>query len=196
LEGGDPAFVGEIGDFDTVVSALVAEATAMGWTPPTFTLRVTDGGNGLREALDERFPVGQHVLDKPHLVHQLHEAATEMFPPESVAPEVSSWTKRLSAGEVTQVCAELRAVEGHGEERAARLANYLERFADAMNYDDLVRRGFPIGSGEIESAHKAQVQRRLKLPGTWWTVGGANKLLALRLCRTNKRWEQYWEAAA
>jgi hypothetical protein len=30
--------------------------------------------------------------------------------------------------------------------------------------------GLPIGSGEIESAHRYVVQQRLKRPGVWWTV--------------------------
>ena len=76
------------------------------------------------------------------------------------------------------------------------LAGYLNRFADAVNYDELGRLGYPIGSGEIESAHKGAVQQRLKLPGTWWTVDGANGVLALRLLRANGRWDEYWRAAA
>ncbi|MES2643560.1 MAG: hypothetical protein V4850_29010 [Myxococcota bacterium] len=59
-----------------------------------------------------------------------------------------------------------------------------------------MRLGFPIGSGEIESAHKGQVQARMKLPGTWWTEANANRLLALRLLRANRRWDQHWSDAA
>jgi hypothetical protein len=31
-------------------------------------------------------------------------------------------------------------------------------------------RDLPIGSGEIESAHRYIAQKRLKLPGAWWRV--------------------------
>jgi len=44
----------------------------------------------------------------------------------------------------------------------------------------------PIGSGEIESAHRYIVQKRLKLPGSWWCAANAEHMLALRLNRANR----------
>lgn len=197
LDDDKVTFVGGISDFDDVVDHLVAEAIAIGWTPSSFTLRLTDGGKGLREALDARFPRGQHVLDKPHLVHHLHETAVAMDENAERAKEtVAGWAQLISAGNVDDIKELLQAHTGRGKERAATLVGYLTRFADAVNYDDLQRRGLPIGSGEIESAHKGEVQQRLKLPGTWWTVDGANRVLALRLLRTNGKWDEYWRAAA
>jgi hypothetical protein len=197
LDQDDAVFVGAIDDFEDVIDDLLAEASAIGWTPATFTLRVTDGGRGLREALDARFPCGQHVLDKPHLLHHLHEVAAGMHAEDATAKAtVEAWARRISAGEVAAVVKELRSYRGPATELAATLAGYLTRFSDAVNYDELERLGYPIGSGEIESAHKGEVQQRLKLPGTWWTVQGANSVLALRLLRTNRRWDDYWRKAA
>ena len=50
----------------------------------------------------------------------------------------------------------------------------------------------PIGSGEIESAHRYVAQRRLKRPGAWWRVKHAEYILALRITRINDDWEAYW----
>ena len=36
---------------------------------------------------------------------------------------------------------------------------------------------------------------RLKRPGMFWTVRGANDITALRCCRLNGRFEDYWEEA-
>ena len=47
----------------------------------------------------------------------------------------------------------------------------------------------PIGSGEIESAHRYVIQERLKLPGAWWQKTTAQQMLALRTCRANQEWE-------
>jgi hypothetical protein len=52
-----------------------------------------------------------------------------------------------------------------GEAKIETLMGYVERFADAVCYDAFRRAGFPVGSGEIESAHKSLPQQRLKLPG-------------------------------
>jgi hypothetical protein len=43
-----------------------------------------------------------------------------------------------------------------------------------------------IGSGIIGS--------RCKQSGMFWTVRGANAILALRCCQFNGRFENYWEA--
>jgi len=53
----------------------------------------------------------------------------------------------------------------------------------------------PIGSGEIESAHRYIVQKRLKLPGSWWCAANAEHILALRLNRANRQWDNYWNQA-
>ncbi len=44
-----------------------------------------------------------------------------------------------------------------------------------------VPRPAPVGSGEIESAHRYVAQQRLKRPGAWWRVEHAEYMLALRL---------------
>ncbi|MFZ1831048.1 MAG: ISKra4 family transposase, partial [Candidatus Competibacteraceae bacterium] len=51
----------------------------------------------------------------------------------------------------------------------------------------------PIGSGEIESAHRYIIQERLKLPGAWWSPEHIETMLALRLNRANREWETYWQ---
>src|SRR5580693_5099002 len=50
----------------------------------------------------------------------------------------------------------------------------------------------PIGSGEIESAHRYIAQLRLKRPGAWWRVEHAEYMLALRINRRNGDWKTYW----
>ncbi|MBO1349853.1 MAG: hypothetical protein EBE86_021860 [Hormoscilla sp. GUM202] len=50
----------------------------------------------------------------------------------------------------------------------------------------------PIGSGQIESAHRYVIQQRLKLTGSWWTVENADDMLALRILRVNHDWQSYW----
>jgi len=40
-----------------------------------------------------------------------------------------------------------------------------------LNYREALANDLPIGSGEIESAHRYIAQLRLKRPGAWWRVG-------------------------
>jgi len=54
----------------------------------------------------------------------------------------------------------------------------------------------PIGSGEVESAHRYVIQKRLKLPGAWWRKDNAQAMLNLRVARANHRRDHYWNAKA
>ena len=65
-----------------------------------------------------------------------------------------------------------------------------------MNYRRALAEGLPIGSGEIESAHRYVAQQRLKRPGAWWRVEHAEHMLALRINRINGDWDAYWKALA
>jgi hypothetical protein len=51
-----------------------------------------------------------------------------------------------------------------------------------------------VGSGVIEAGCKTVVAHRLKQSGMFWTVRGANAVLALRCCHLSGRFEDYWEA--
>jgi hypothetical protein len=65
-----------------------------------------------------------------------------------------------------------------------------------LNYRQALAEGLPIGSGEIESAHRYVAQQRLKRPGAWWRVEHAEHMLALRINRINGDWDPYWKALA
>jgi len=54
--------------------------------------------------------------------------------------------------------------------------------------------GLPIGSGEIESAHRYVIQIRLKIAGAWWKIENLDKMLALRVLRANGGWGDYWSS--
>jgi hypothetical protein len=60
------------------------------------------------------------------------------------------------------------------------------------SYPGALDQGLPIGSGEIESAHRYIIQQRLKLPGAWWTPDNVDSMLALRIIRANNKWDEYW----
>jgi hypothetical protein len=71
---------------------------------------------------------------------------------------------------------------------------YLSERRTHLNYRDALANDLPIGSGEIESAHRYITQQRLKRPGAWWRVDHAEYMLALRINRQNGDWGAYWTA--
>jgi mannose/cellobiose epimerase-like protein (N-acyl-D-glucosamine 2-epimerase family) len=68
---------------------------------------------------------------------------------------VTSRLEAVSDGDVAQVKQELETpYNTQPHPRLKRLIGYITRFYDAMHYDEFQANGYPIGSGEIESAHE------------------------------------------
>ena len=86
--------------------------------------------------------------------------------------------------------------QGQGKKRIGNLSQYLQRFSDAVSYEKFVSLGFPIGSGEVESAHRYIPQKRLKIPGATWHPDTINPMLALRIIRANDWWQDFWTQQA
>ncbi len=90
----------------------------------------------------------------------------------------------------------LRSTEStHPEvrEKIRTEADYFERNAERMRYPAFRRQHLFIGSGVIEAGCKTVIGCRLKQSGMFWTVRGANAIIALRCCHLNGRFETYWE---
>jgi hypothetical protein len=69
---------------------------------------------------------------------------------------------------------------------------YLIDRRNQLNYREALANDLPIGSREIESAHRYIAQLRLKRRGGWWRVEHAEYMLALRINRRNGDWKTYW----
>jgi hypothetical protein len=107
----------------------------------------------------------------------------------------------LKTGRLDQA---LAALAGHTEAPEVdddqapvrRCHRYLSGRRNHLNYHDALANDLPIGSGEIESAHRYIAQQRLKRPGAWWRVEHAEYMLALRINRRNGDWAAYWATLA
>jgi hypothetical protein len=73
-------------------------------------------------------------------------------------------------------------------------AHYFQRNAERMRYPAFRRQGLFVGSGVVEAGCKTLIAARLKRSGMFWTVRGANAIIALRCCRFSGKFEDYWEA--
>ena len=62
-----------------------------------------------------------------------------------------------------------------------------------MRYPEFRRPHLFVGSGAIEAGFKTVIGSRRKRSGMFWTVAGANSIIALRCCLLNGRFEDYWE---
>ena len=77
-------------------------------------------------------------------------------------------------------------------EEISKQADYFETNTHRMHYPEFREKGFFVGSGVIEAGCKSIVGVHLKQSGMFWTLRGANAIIALRCCRFNQRFEDFW----
>jgi len=159
-----------------------------------------DGASWISTQVAQHFGAqGNYLVDFYHVSEYLAAAAVAI-----AGAQATAWRQaqqeHLKANRTRRVLAALKAhlePATQADEAAPVRCCYrylLKRLAH-LNYRDAIARGLPIGSGEIESAHRYVVQKRLKLAGAWWKEAQAANMLALRVMRANGEWEAYWERA-
>ena len=154
---------------------------------------IADGAVGLKEALETQFPKLQFILDRLHLKQHLYEGVDAMELKGKIRKIcLSSLLDLINFGQVDKIIKKLKKYRGKGEKRVQTLADYLERFQSSVHYNKFRALGLPIGSGEVESAHRYIRQKRLKIPGATWHPDTINPMLALRVIRANNWWSNFW----
>jgi hypothetical protein len=160
---------------------------------------VGDGAPWIVGQIEERFgDQGRYLIDFYHVCEYLAAASTTVCAaPAAREAWVEAQKQALRSGRAQAVLSALAAhvePETTADENAParRCHRYLAARHKQLFYDEALAAELPIGSGEIESAHRYVAQQRLKRPGAWWKVEHAEDMLALRVLRLNGDWEKYW----
>ena len=160
---------------------------------------VGDGAPWIAEQVEQQFGAqGRYLIDFYHVCDYLSAAATALVvDPAGQAVWMDAQKTRLKTGRCAELLQELRPhLEAAAVEESVapvrQCHRYLSHRRDQLDYQRALARALPIGSGEIESAHRYIVQQRLKRPGAWWCAANAEDMLALRLNRANRKWDAYW----
>jgi hypothetical protein len=186
-------YVGGLRSFEDVGNDLFAAAVGRGLSSRTHVVGVADGGNGICELLDSKFESFQFILDRPHLQQHVYETADAIgHRGEARERWVHGIVNLCDVGNVNHALARLRRHKGRGKKRCQRLVGYLTRFANSVHYNQYKKKGYPIGSGEIESGHRVVPQKRLKIPGACWRPESINPMMSLRILRENGWWSAFW----
>lgn len=175
------------------------EAFQRGWTRARIKVILGDGAIWIWNLAAEQFPGAILIVDFYHASEHLHKLSRLLFPSDDTARR--GWTTLvldlLDNGKIESLVAVLRSLAGERPELAGKLeteAEYFERNADKMRYPEFRAQGLFVGSGVIEAGCKTLIGSRLKQSGMFWTVEGANRIIALRCCRISGKFEDFWEA--
>jgi hypothetical protein len=140
-------------------------------------------------------PVRQ-LVDLWHLLEKLGSAARLLYGEAQGRTVLQGWRLRLlnRTGSVAEILQELyhsgKEEVAVGTSRPVHEAiTYLENHRARMNYAAARRRGFPVGSGNVEATCKSLVAVRMKRPGARWKEETGEHLLNLRALALSDRWE-------
>ncbi len=188
-----------LGDVDTAGRQLRACAKRAGFGKGHRVHAVGDGAPWIAAQVKQRFgSQGSYLLDFYHVCEYLSDAAKAI---EQQPPAQQTWVdvqkQRLKDQQPDAVLHALHtylepAQTDDAQAPVRRCHRYMLQRLHQLDYRGAIDQGLPIGSGEIESAHRYLVQKRLKLPGAWWLAANADHMLALRVNRANGEWHDYW----
>jgi hypothetical protein len=170
-------------------------AAKAGFDPGSHRHAVGDGAPWIANQVEMQLGTqGSYVVDFFPLGEYLGEAA-KVCAPANPQAWLDVQKDRLKANQVAAVLEALAPFVGadNDDDPVTACDRYLRNRLDQLDYHGALQRDLPIGSGEIESAHRSIIQERIKLPGAWWSLDHIETMLALRLNRANREWEAYWQ---
>jgi hypothetical protein len=181
------------GAWDEQGSVVAALARREGSRLARTIVCLADGAPAIWKLYLRLWPEAFVLLDWFHLMEHL-AAVVALLPSEARAPWRTTQQTALRTVSYRPVARALVALIRTGptatlREEAMKCLGYLWHNRQRMDYPEALRRGYPIGSGRIESAVKQVLQHRCKRAGMRWKAAHLDKVLAARCAYLNGDWD-------
>lgn len=193
-------YTGAIENAEEFGKRIYLEAWNRGWNRAQKKVVIGDGAEWIWNLADLHFPGAVQIVDLYHARQHLWDVARKLYPNDEANQK--RWMKAhqqrlLDQGKIEKLVLALRSIDSANPEVVEKIrieADYFEKNAERMRYPKFRRQHLFVGSGVIEAGCKTVIGSRLKQSGMFWTVRGANAIIALRCCQLNNRFEDYWES--
>jgi hypothetical protein len=189
-------------ELDTLAAQVRAQAQALGLGQVSALIAVTDGGNGLEEALQRHLAENlTTILDWYHAAEHLGDFAKVWHTRDEDARD--AWYQQAKGilyeqgGEALldflQALVVPPRTSGEVREELRKLIGYFENNRHRTDYPSYRENGWDIGSGPTEAGCKI-IGERLKGSGMRWVEEGAVTVAALRALYVSggKLWDGFW----
>jgi hypothetical protein len=200
---GSTTYVGAIENAEDFGLRIYTEAYNQGWDRATIRIVMGDGSHWIWNLADRHFPGAIQIVDLYHAREHLWDLARKLYPADGAAQKrwVTHKLDWLENGKIEKLTAALRktadSITNPEFVRTIGIeAEYFDGNRERMRYPEFRRKNLFVGSGVIEAGCKTVIGSRLKRSGMFWTVVGANAIIALRCCCLSGKFEAYWEDRA
>jgi hypothetical protein len=212
--GGDPqperqvtSYVGTMQDSSRFGQLARVEAERRGIRQAAEVVVIGDGAAWIDTVAAEHFACHERIIDYYHVSERLEECAKAVEPVDEAKRRRAA--ERLKGNlyegkvglvirwiqEKAEAAGAVRESDPLGHPRRVLWENlgYVQRHQGQMDYPRYRAKGWPIGSGVVESGVKL-FNKRVKGTEQFWNEDGAEAILALRALNLSQdgRWDHYW----
>jgi len=158
---------------------------------------VNDGAKWIEKWVKSEYPKAQMILDFYHVMENIAKLLRMCIKDEK---EKKTWMettgkilKEQGIKKAREQIEELEIKTKAQIEQKQKLDTYLDRNEAYMEYPEYISKGYLIGSGAIESAHRNVLHKRLKQPGQRWSKKGLQNMINLRVLNKSGHWNMVGE---
>lgn len=192
------SYVGAIESAEEFGLRIYTEALRRGWDRADLKALMGDGAVWLWNIGDRHFPSAVQIVDIYHAREHLWNLAAKLYANDAARQKrwVMVVQDKLDNGRIESLVTSLRALRPASAEVIDMVrteAGYFEVNAERMRYPKFRAQGLFVGTGVMEAGCKTVIGSRLKQSGMFWSVRGANAIIALRCCQLSGNFEDYWE---
>lgn len=160
---------------------------------------VSDGAEWIWKLVKDRFKQAFCIVDFWHAAEHLHELCQFACDKEGAAKErFAELRHKLKHNGVNCIIRHFESLEVSAQKRKGigKRLRYFRTHQARMQYHLYRRKGWPIGSGEVEGACKSLIKQRTDLSGQRWSPKGALDVLWVRALVNDGLHESYWKVRA
>ena len=190
-------YVSSFNSIDQFGPCLRQEAIRRGLGCAGKVVVLIDGAAGLERMGQDCFKDAVQIVDFYHALEhagRVLDAQWGKHHPERKTRQ-RRWARRLLKDKVQSLIQETRlACVGQPQAAAVEAElGYFERNLARMQYGSFRAAGYFIGSGVVEAGCKTVIGARCKQSGMFWSVPGAEHVLALRCIHSSRRLDSFWK---
>lgn len=175
------------------------EAFRRGMARAAVVVVIGDGAEWIWNIARINFPFAVQILDFYHACEHLFSLCHALFAdPAKAQDQFRKWRTSLKLNGVMKIIRTAQSLLDKGKivdsEAVRSEIGYLQTNSSRMKYRTYKRKGYFIGSGVVEAGCKTVVGQRAKQSGMFWTVPGAENVLAIRCLAMGNSFEDYWKS--
>jgi hypothetical protein len=200
-EESSTTYTGAIETAEEFGRRIFTEAWLRGWERAEWKVIIADGADWIWNLSEVLFPGAIQIVDLYHAREHLWDLARLFWPADPALQKrwVQRYLRWLERGQIPRLVQAIRKVAEDRSDLAETFqkeAAYFEKNAERMRYPLFRSQGLFVGSGVIEAGCRTVIGSRLKQSGMFWTVRGANAMIALCCSRSSGEFDEYWEKRA